>query len=312
LPLTCLLLGVWVEPGCTFPEYETVSLELDAGAAGAGSHSGATNGGSAATDAGGLGPCGAEPCAMCASGRADCNQLVADGCETPLTTDDDCGACGAACTNEHGTNSCVADALSSSARCEPSCAAGFRDCDLRPSNGCEANLNSDVMNCGACGLGCPANGGTPVCVGGECGVSSCNPGFGDCSNSGTCHYNLASDPLNCGQCGYVCSSAHGKARCNAGICVNDCDAGYGDCNGDSANDGCETKLNQPDSGGNVPNCGECGALCQRRSFTTIDLEQCAEGVCYRNCWDGAHDCGDNRNDASCTGKTCGCEFDPCP
>jgi hypothetical protein len=148
-------------------------------------------------------------------------------------------------------------------------------------------------------------------VAGKCGVSSCNFGFGDCSNTGTCNYNLSSDRLNCGQCGNVCSSAHGEARCNAGICVTDCEAGYGDCNGDSANDGCETRLNQPDSGGNVPNCGACGALCQRRAYTTINLEQCAQGVCFRDCINGAHDCRDNRNESGCSGSSCGCEFEPC-
>jgi hypothetical protein len=248
---------------------------------------------------------------MCDPGRADCNQLIEDGCETSLSTNADCGACGVACSNEHGTNVCVPDSDGQSAHCRPSCAPGFQDCDLRPSNGCETNLNSDVLNCGACGHGCPANGGEPVCMAGKCGVSSCNIGFADCSNTGTCNYNLASDPLNCGQCGNVCSSAHGEARCNAGVCVTDCEAGYGDCNSGSANDGCETRLNQPDSGGNVPNCGACGALCQRRAYTTINLEQCSQGVCFRDCMSGAHDCRNNRNEPGCSGTGCGCEFEPC-
>ncbi len=291
-------------------------MQLSAGAAGiagnasGGAASGATSSGSAAGNStAGFDPCGAAPC--CGPSRGDCNQLNDDGCETSLTTDGNCGACGVACTNEHGTNVCVPDAFALSAHCEPSCAAGFRDCDARASNGCETDLNGDALNCGACGHACPANGGKPVCVAGACGVSSCNFGFGDCSNQGTCNYDLATDPLNCGQCGYVCSSAHGKARCNAGTCVTDCEAGYGDCNADGANDGCETRLNQPDSGGSVPNCGACGAVCQRRAFTSIDLQQCAQGVCERDCIDGAHDCGNNRNDPGCSGSTCGCEFDPC-
>lgn len=317
LTLMVLVSGLCSEPGCTFPEYDTAAIDLNAGAAGAAGVSPGAGAAGVSAEAGEAGvasfaSCRVEPCSICEPGLADCNQLVDDGCETSLATDTDCGACGMACTNEHGTNVCVPDAATGSVHCEPSCAAGYRDCDLLPSNGCEASLNSDVMNCGACGNGCPSNGGTPVCVGGKCGVSSCNSGFGDCSNNGSCDYNLASDPLNCGQCGYVCSSAHGQARCNAGSCVTDCAAGYGDCNSDDgANDGCETRLNQPDSGGSVPNCGACGALCQRRAFTVIDLEQCAQGVCERDCMDGAHDCTNNRNDAACVGKTCGCEFDPC-
>ena len=317
---TCLLVGLCAEPGCTFPEYDAAT-GLNVGATGlsgstsdgGGSGDGSTSGGSVAGDAaGGLGQCGAEPCSTCAAGRADCNQLSDDGCEISLTSDADCGACGVACTNEHGTNVCVADDSAPGAHCEPSCAPGYQDCDLHASNGCETNLNNDVLNCGACGRGCPASGGQPLCAGGKCGVSSCNIGFGDCSNQGACTDNLATDPLNCGQCGFVCSSAHGEARCSAGSCVTDCEAGYGDCNGDSVNDGCETKLNQPDGGGSVPNCGACGALCQRRSFTTVNLEQCAQGVCYRDCMDGARDCSNNRNEPGCSGKTCGCEFGPCP
>jgi hypothetical protein len=321
LPIIGLFMGMGAEPACTFPEYRIAATELSPSAAGAavdssvagGPAAGSSAGGSGSGSSSGSGSCGAEPCWTCPTGRADCNQLIDDGCETSLETGDDCGACGVACTNGHGTNVCVSDAAGQTARCEPTCAAGFRDCDLRPNNGCETSLNSDVLNCGACGHGCPANGGTPVCVGGKCGVSSCNPGLGDCSNNGTCSFNLASDPFNCGQCGYVCASDHGEARCNAGVCVMDCEAGYGDCNRDSlANDGCETKLNQPDGDGHVANCGACGALCQRRAYTTIDLEQCAQGVCYRNCMEGAHDCSENRNDPVCVGKGCGCEFEPCP
>jgi hypothetical protein len=97
------------------------------------------------------------------------------------------------------------------------------------------------------------------------------------------------------------------------VCEADCEAGYGDCNAGSAkNDGCETKLNVADSGGNVPNCGACGALCERRAYTSVNLQQCALGVCSRDCIQGAHDCTENRNTPGCSGKTCGCEFGACP
>jgi hypothetical protein len=42
----------------------------------------------------------AEGGATCASGRADCNGLPSDGCETDLTSDpDNCGACGQSCVS---------------------------------------------------------------------------------------------------------------------------------------------------------------------------------------------------------------------
>ena len=70
-------------------------------------------------------------------------------------------------------------------------------------------------------------------------------------------------------------------------------------------------LNQPDKGGSVPNCGACGASCQRRAYTTINLEKCAQGVCFRDCFAGAYDCDNQRNDPSCLSSGCACEFKPC-
>lgn len=287
---------------CEFPDYSVAALRSPENAGQAGSNGEA-----------GYSGCETAACDDCQPGTADCNGLPEDGCETSLLNEGDCGACGVSCTNDHGTNVCVSAADAGTGGCVPSCALGYGDCDLHSDNGCESNLNDDILNCGTCGHACPANGGTPACAAGVCGVSSCNPGFGDCQNSGDCSFNLANDPLNCGQCAHVCSSAHATARCNAGVCEADCEAGYGDCNAGSAkNDGCETKLNVADSGGNVPNCGACGALCERRAYTSVNLQQCALGVCWLDCIQGAHDCTENRNTPGCSGKTCGCEFGACP
>jgi hypothetical protein len=53
--------------------------------------------------------------------------------------------------------------------CEP----GTGDCDGDPANGCEANLESDVQNCGGCGLVCmlPPD-ATIACVEGACQITS--------------------------------------------------------------------------------------------------------------------------------------------
>jgi hypothetical protein len=52
------------------------------------------------------------------------------------------------------------------AMCQPgSCSPGFGNCDLNLGNGCEANLNSDPSNCGACGVVCGVGDG---CVAGVC------------------------------------------------------------------------------------------------------------------------------------------------
>ena len=262
----------------------------------------------------GNGACDGGDCALpaCLPEQRDCNGRAEDGCEARLDSLGSCGGCGIECTNEHGATACSSTADGGQA-CVPTCALGYADCDLNPNNGCETNIDTDSVNCGKCGAACPANGGTPQCQAGKCGLSSCNSGFGDCSNAGSCSFNLNSDPKNCGSCGHQCSSEHGTPACNAGVCRIECDAGWGDCNaavvdaGQPPEDGCETKLNELDSGGSVPNCGGCGQVCTRRSLTTVDVASCAMGVCARNCFDDATDCDGNRNDPSCHGSSCGCE-----
>ena len=261
----------------------------------------------------GAGPCDGGDCSMiCPVGRGDCNDSTVDGCESALDSEQHCGRCDRTCTNTHGSTVCAA-AVDGGAACSPTCAAGFADCDLNPSNGCETDIDSDPAHCGDCAFACPANGGTPLCRAGACGVSSCNSGFGDCANVGSCDQNLNTDPHNCGHCGRVCSSTHGAATCNGGSCQIACQSGYGDCNlsnqdgGVAPDDGCETKLNESDSNGNIANCGACGLVCSRRAFTTVNVAQCELGVCSRDCFAGQADCDDNRNTPGCTGKTCGCE-----
>jgi hypothetical protein len=300
---SALLLAAWA---CTFPSYTAPAPSAAAG----------SSAGTSTDVVSGAGGCDAATCDACPSGFADCDQDRSNGCEAALDTDQNCGSCGVVCTNPHGLNRCAPATGGSVAHCEPTCVTGYGDCDLRPESGCETSINQDSLNCGACGMACPSNGGTPLCVAGKCGLSSCNSGFGDCSNVGICAFNLNTDPENCGRCGHVCSSAHGTPSCNGGECEAACNTGYGDCNRDTAegeppNDGCETQLNVPDAGGKVPNCGACGAVCGRRAYTTVNLEKCAAGVCFLDCWNGAYDCDNHRNDPSCTGSKCGCEFVPC-
>ncbi len=93
------------------------------------------------------------------------------------------------------------------------CNSGYQDCNDDGADGCEANLGSDVHNCGACGTACPAPAnGSATCSGGACGIA-CNPGFADCG--GTCQ-NVESDVNNCGGCGHVCAAGD---TCQNGTCV---------------------------------------------------------------------------------------------
>ncbi|MEZ4399783.1 MAG: hypothetical protein R3B06_07175 [Kofleriaceae bacterium] len=51
---------------------------------------------------------------------------------------DHCGACGTVCADTNATNACVASV------CVPACAAGARDCDSDPTNGCELRDDDPV------------------------------------------------------------------------------------------------------------------------------------------------------------------------
>jgi hypothetical protein len=79
----------------------------------------------------------------CPAGTANCTN--APGCETNILTNiTNCGGCGIACTNAHGTTACSAGA------CAPSCSAGWTDCDGNPVNGCETQCASGVCSGGTC------------------------------------------------------------------------------------------------------------------------------------------------------------------
>jgi hypothetical protein len=120
--------------------------------------------GNVCTTANGTPRCNASTCQVqsCTGGFGNCDNSATNGCEVTLATSTpNCGACGAACTNGHGTTRCTASA------CVPTCGTGYGDCDTSRPNGCETSLTT-TSNCGMCGRTCPANGGTAVCNAGVC------------------------------------------------------------------------------------------------------------------------------------------------
>jgi len=121
--------------------------------------------GNACTAANGVADCTGAACTLsgCNAGYADCDLAPANGCEVSLTdSTDHCGACGAPCSNGHGTTRCMASS------CVPSCNSGYGNCDGNPVNGCETALDT-TSNCGSCGMSCTAaTGGTAACNSGIC------------------------------------------------------------------------------------------------------------------------------------------------
>jgi hypothetical protein len=149
----------------------------------------------------------------------DCNGLTIDGCETALTTDDNCGQCGARCAaGAHARSSqCTAER-----RCKTVCEDGWLDCNDDPGDGCE--VESAKKDSNGHSLGQP-----------RCDQLLCEDGFENCNGKldDGCEVDRRSDPLNCGVCGLKCPVVNGySATCTNGGCGSATSAaapGYSDC-----------------------------------------------------------------------------------
>ena len=261
----------------------------------------------------GLNDCGAcnQPCAVphgeprceqgackvvgCDDGRADCNQLAADGCEVDLRLPDNCGGCGMTCRGLPN----VAATSCGKAGCEVQCQDLRADCDGQLQNGCEADLTG-AASCGSCGRNCTTlrNVTSARCSEGACRELTCAAGTADCNGDPAdgCERSLRTQ-TDCGACDQPCAPAHAQADCSTGQCrAGKCDSGFGDCDGDVKN-GCETLLNS------TSHCGACGKACAAGAT-------CNNGVC--GCTTD-QDCGMGQSccDGKCAGTLGTCFVWPC-
>lgn len=146
----------------------------------------------------------------CESGYTDCDQDLANGCETSLVSPTSCGGCGIVCD---ANQVCKVDSQGVP-RCM--CPPGQTLCG----DGC-VDLRSDHTNCGSCGVQCSQAAGwttgVAVCNYGAC-AFQCAQGRADCNGEEKdgCEINLNSDPRNCGKCGHTCEPAQ---PCVAGSCA---------------------------------------------------------------------------------------------
>ncbi|MEM9193028.1 MAG: MopE-related protein [Myxococcota bacterium] len=214
----------------------------------------------------------------CDPGFDDCDGNPANGCETSLRTNANCGGCGTQCNLPNATaTSC------STGSCEVvTCNSQFGNCDGNQPNGCETRLNS-LTNCGGCGTPCSLNNATESCASFSCQITACDGGFGDCDgNDGNgCEIQL-NTLTNCNGCGMSCSRTNATATCATGMCaIQSCDALRDDCNGVDM-DGCEQRLDR------VNNCGGCGVVC---TLPNTDATRCPGGNCrIMTCSSGFGDC----------------------
>jgi hypothetical protein len=222
--------------------------------------------------------CSAGVCSIgsCGPGYADCNGVLADGCETNLANDpNSCGSCGLACSLANATPTCAAGTCNIA-----TCQQGFANCNGQAADGCEIAIASDVFNCGACGVACSLAHATASCSGGGCTIVSCDAGWEDCDGNPAngCEAAIGTDPANCGGCAKVCTLANATSACSAGQCVvATCAAGYANCDAAAAN-GCEVNL-----GTDGANCGQCATACPSGQV-------CNAGVCGALCGTGLTNC----------------------
>ena len=130
------------------------------------------------------------------------------------------------------------------------------------------------------GCVCAACAGGTSCVNNQC--QGCPAGFKDCNNNPTDGCETPINTIsNCGSCGRSCSFPNASALCSSGSCaLGACNAGFGNCDGNSAN-GCETPLSS------ISNCGSCGRSCSFPNASALcSSGSCALGACnagFGNC-----------------------------
>jgi hypothetical protein len=153
----------------------------------------------------------------CNAGWDDCDGDPTNGCETPLNTLSDCGACGVSCSLAHATESCATGSCLIGM-----CDTGWGQCDSSQANGCERSLRT-LSNCGGCGMTCSHLNATSSCSTGVCNFSSCNAGYSSCdgTTSNGCEVDHGATTGACGggvnagtydgdrSCGFICGGNTG-------------------------------------------------------------------------------------------------------
>lgn len=231
--------------------------------------------------------CAASACriGMCEPGYSDCDGDARNGCETAITTTDNCGACAARCSAGF-----VCDTVASPARCVDAC-MGTMLC-----SGSCVDTARNIDHCGACGVACADRpNATRACAAGRCSLS-CISGFANCDgvDANGCEADTMSSVSTCGGCSPCAVRANATARCSVGACAYSCNAGWADCDGNMAN-GCETSVRT------AANCGACGRAC---SGATPVCDG-ATMTCSSGCVAPQTTCGGSCVDTSGSTQHCG-------
>jgi len=125
------------------------------------------------SDPNNCGGCGVAcaPGEACVNGQCECQ--CGSSCYHVTTDIDNCGACNSVCPGSRDDSAHGAPVCDDGV-CDYRCEIDWADCDGLVRNGCEANLRSDPLNCGGCGIRCTAIEGQ-ACVDGRCTMKECGP-----------------------------------------------------------------------------------------------------------------------------------------
>ena len=212
-----------------------------------------------------------------------------DGCSAATTSDPaNCGLCGHICASpSHASPVCTAGV------CGFVCSFGSGDCDADPSNGCETDLATSLLNCGTCGRSCPARlNASADCRSSACSYA-CSSGFHACGE--TCV--PSTSVLACGTSCIPCTPpANATATCDGLTCNFACAAGYHRCGPACILDS---------------SASACGLACLSCASPVNGVATCISGSCGFTCSAGFHACGGIcATDSSLF--TCGSRCDACP
>lgn len=172
--------------------------------------------------------CAAESCTPCrvTGGTARCD---ADGECAIATCKEGFKACDGACVSasnplygcaRNGCDPCILPDATATCTSTGECGVGScigrrGDCNRESYDGCEANHNEDINNCGECEHEClPLPNAEVTCGGANCVVRICDDDWGNCdtSQSNGCETNLLTSNAHCGAC---------RAPCDAGqTCID--------------------------------------------------------------------------------------------
>jgi formylglycine-generating enzyme required for sulfatase activity len=241
----CTFVAVNAGGACTSADFCTVNATCDAA------------GGCAGTPR----DCSEEPTDLDCQGAAFCNSEEGR-CAAPAINNG--GACddGDLCTQ---TDTCLSGECTSGTPLACGTATACRaagTCD--PSTGaCTGTAQPD-------GTSCVIANGFGTCQTGDCRITSCRAGFGDCDGtiSNGCETVIDNNVDNCGICGNSCGESYYLGVCDSGVCplaTGEPDWVY-----------CQSPPRRGDLPVNTDNdpdnCGRCGEVCGA-------LSTCEEGAC---------------------------------